>query len=148
LAVVLFYCSVWSIFTKASQPGWAALIPGYSTWIQLKIVGRPTWWIYLNFLPGPDALLYLWCIFVRPFDFAKAYGKSRRFGLGLMLCPFVFVPILAYGDALYVGPGGDGSFGRKRLRKTFLCFEDEYQERAKKRLFDPEEDKAWRNHDP
>ena len=33
----------WVIFTKAGQPGWPALIPIYSTYIELKIVGRPGW---------------------------------------------------------------------------------------------------------
>jgi hypothetical protein len=37
-------------------------------------------------------------------DLAKSFGKSPAFGIGLALLGFVFFPILAFGDARYVGP--------------------------------------------
>jgi hypothetical protein len=37
----LFVIPFWVVFTKAGQPGWAALIPIYNIYIILKIVGRP-----------------------------------------------------------------------------------------------------------
>ena len=41
----------WVVFTKAGQPGWPALIPIYSTYILLKVIGRPGWWLLLFLVP-------------------------------------------------------------------------------------------------
>lgn len=35
---------------------------------------------------------------------ALAYGKKPSFGIGLLLLPFIFNPILAFGSAEYQGP--------------------------------------------
>ena len=37
-------------------------------------------------------------------DMAKAFGRGAGTGIGLWLVPFVFAPILGFGDAQYVGP--------------------------------------------
>lgn len=34
----------------------------------------------------------------------KNFGKAEAFTAGLVLVGFVFLPILAYGDAKYLGP--------------------------------------------
>jgi hypothetical protein len=38
---------------------------------------------------------------------AKAFGKDDGFGIGLGLLGFIFYPILGFGDAVYIGPGGE-----------------------------------------
>ena len=35
-------------------------------------------------------------------SFAKAYGRGALFALGLLLLPFIFAPILGFGNAQYV----------------------------------------------
>ena len=35
---------------------------------------------------------------------AKAFGKDTGFGIGLAFLGFIFLPILAFGSAEYVGP--------------------------------------------
>lgn len=35
---------------------------------------------------------------------AKAFGKGTGFGFGMAFLGFVFLPILAFGDAEYRGP--------------------------------------------
>ena len=37
-------------------------------------------------------------------DFAKSFGKDGAYAIGLILLPFIFFPILAFGDAQYQGP--------------------------------------------
>jgi hypothetical protein len=37
-------------------------------------------------------------------DLAKSFGKDIGFGIGLALLGFIFMPILAFSDARYVGP--------------------------------------------
>jgi hypothetical protein len=41
---------------------------------------------------------------VMVYDVARSFGKSMAFTLGLMALPFVFWPILGFGDAEYRGP--------------------------------------------
>lgn len=35
------------------------------------------------------------------FKLAKVFGKGVGFGFGLMFLPFIFLPMLAFGDAEY-----------------------------------------------
>jgi hypothetical protein len=37
-------------------------------------------------------------------DLAKSFGQSVGFAVGMLLLPFVFMPMLAFGDARYRGP--------------------------------------------
>jgi hypothetical protein len=103
-AVFLFYIYVgWRIYTKADQPGWAALIPIYQHVVLLRIVGRPMWWLLLLYVIPVG-----W--FVIPFDLADSFGKGTGFGVGLLLLSPIFAPILALGDASYEGPSAaDGT---------------------------------------
>ena len=105
--VVLYVASAWLVFTKAGQPGWAVLIPFYNVYVVLKIVGRPGWWLVLAFIPIVNAIFSL----IVSIDLAKSYGRGTAFGLGLWFVPFVFLPILAFGDATYVGPGSSSGGG-------------------------------------
>ena len=41
--LVLMVASVWKIFDKAGEPGWASIILIYNVVVLLKIVGRPIW---------------------------------------------------------------------------------------------------------
>ena len=36
-------------------------------------------------------------------DLAKSFGKGVGFGIGIVLLGFIFLPILAFGDAQYQG---------------------------------------------
>ena len=38
------------------------------------------------------------------FDLAKVFGKGTGFGFGLLFLSFIFIPILAFGDAQYQAP--------------------------------------------
>jgi hypothetical protein len=101
LAVVLLvFVSLWKIFEKAGKPGWAGIVPIYNIIVLLEIVGRPVWWFVLMLLPCVGFVVgILLCI-----DLAKAFGKSPAYGVGLALLGFIFFPMLAFGDARYVGP--------------------------------------------
>ncbi len=98
-ALVFFIAAIWRVFSKAGQPGWAALIPIYNLIVLMKIAGRPVWWFLLMFIPIVNIIVGL----VLAIDIAKRFGKSTAFGLGLFLFGFVFYPILGFGDAEYVG---------------------------------------------
>ena len=77
-------------------------MPIYNIYLMIKLAGRPGWWLLLAFIPIVNLILL-----VLPFDIAKNFGKSVGFGVGLLLLGIVFYPILAFGDAKYVGPPQD-----------------------------------------
>ncbi|MBS0662329.1 MAG: signal peptidase I [Verrucomicrobia bacterium] len=98
--IVLIVAGFWKVFTKASQPGWAAIIPIYNLYILLKIVGRPAWWLILFLVPIVNLVIAV----LVALDVAKSFGKGTGFGIGLFLLGFIFYPILGFGDAVYGGP--------------------------------------------
>ena len=44
---VVFIASNWRVFSKAGEPGWAAIVPIYNILVLLRIAGKPAWWIIL-----------------------------------------------------------------------------------------------------
>jgi hypothetical protein len=99
----LIGASMWTIFTKAGQPGWAAIIPIYNIIVLLKIVGKPTWWILLFIIPVVNYVFLIWTYNM----LSKSFGKDEGYTVGLILLGIVFLPLLAFGDAKYLGPFGD-----------------------------------------
>ena len=103
---ILMIAACWKIFSKAGQPGWAAIIPIYNWYILCRIVGRPGWWVILLFIPFVNFIIgIILCI-----DLAKSFGKGVGFGIGLILLGIIFFPILGFGSAQYQGPAA-GSVG-------------------------------------
>ena len=92
----------WMVFVKAGQAGWKSLIPIYSTYVLLKIVGRPSWWLLLFLIPFVNFVIWI----VVALDLAKSFGKGTGFGLGLIFLSIIFYAILGFGSARYVGPAG------------------------------------------
>jgi hypothetical protein len=101
MMIALFYVfCYWKIFTKAGKPGWAALIPIYNTLVQLEILGREWIWILLMLIPGVNLVIMV----VMMMDLAKVFGKDSSFGCLMVIFPYIMIPILAFGDAKYLGP--------------------------------------------
>jgi hypothetical protein len=40
---------------------------------------------------------------------SKSFGQSEGFTIGLILLPFIFYPMLGFGNYQYVGPAGAGT---------------------------------------
>ena len=93
-----FIASYWFIFTKAGESGWKCLIPIYNFIIFLKIAKKPIWWIILMFIP----LVNFGAAIMLNIALSESFGKGAGFGVGLTLLPFIFAPLLAFGDAEYV----------------------------------------------
>ena len=94
---LLMIITMWKIFTKAGEPGWAAIVPIYNLIVLLKISGKPAWWFILLIIPFVGIIVgFMVCI-----NLAQNFGKSTGFGIGLALLGFIFGPILAFGDARY-----------------------------------------------
>lgn len=98
--LVLIIASIWKIFEKAGKPGWAAIIPIYNIIVLIEIVGKPMWWIALMLVPCVNIVAQIWLANL----LSKSFGKSEGFTVGMVLLPFVFYPMLGFGDAEYQGP--------------------------------------------
>ena len=96
---VLILASIWKVFTKAGKPGWTCLIPIYNVIVLLEIAGKPLWWIVLFLVPLVNLIV---CILAY-ISLAQNFGKGTGFALGLVFLPFIFFPILGFGDAQYAG---------------------------------------------
>jgi hypothetical protein len=102
IALVIVIAGMWKTFVKAGQPGWASLIPFYNTYILLKMVNKPTWWLILFFIPIVNLVV---SVLVYN-ELSKAFGKSTGFTLLFIFFPYIASPILGFGDAKYTNPAG------------------------------------------
>jgi uncharacterized protein DUF5684 len=98
LVVAVFeIAAFWRIFTKAGRPGWASLVPIYNIWVLLQITGKPGWWTILVFVPLVNIVIGI----IETVELARVFGKSGGFAAGLIFLPFIFYPVLAWGDAQF-----------------------------------------------
>ena len=104
--IVLLCVSQWIIFQKAGKRGWHCLVPVYGTLVLLQIIGKPWWWILLFLIPFANIVFSIWMLNL----LSKSYGKNEGFTVGIILLSFIFLPILAFGNAKYLGPAGTTGF--------------------------------------
>lgn len=127
--IPLLIASMWKIFEKAGEQGWKCLIPFYSTYIFWKISGAPQWALLtsligqgVNFIlnamtnvtsSAPSQGLAIIGVLagissligsvLMDIHLAKSFGKAPEFAVGLILLPTIFLPILAFLGAKYIG---------------------------------------------
>ena len=91
---------MWKLFVKAGKPGWAAIVPIYNIVVMLEITELPMWYIALFFVPFAN----IYAMFKIYIEFAKKFGKSAGFGVGMVFFAPIFLGILAFGkNSNYVG---------------------------------------------
>jgi len=94
---LLMIISLWKLFSKAGQPGWASIIPIYQTVVMLQVAGKPIWWIILLFVPIANIVIVIMMLA----GIAKNFGKGVGFVFGMIFLPIIFWPILGLGSAEY-----------------------------------------------
>jgi uncharacterized ferritin-like protein (DUF455 family) len=97
LAIIVFMVvSMWKVFEKAGQPGWAAIVPFYNIYVLTTGVAmKEVLWFILCLVPFVNFI----AIILISIDVAKRFGKGAGFGIGLAFLGFIFYPILAFSDA-------------------------------------------------
>jgi uncharacterized membrane protein YhaH (DUF805 family) len=100
ILVIVAVIAFWRVFTKAGEAGWKSIIPIYSTYVLLKIVGRPWWWLLLMLIPLVNVIVYI----IVMHDLSKSFGHGFGFTLGLIFLSLIFYLILGFGGSQYVGP--------------------------------------------
>ena len=99
--VVLMIVSLWITVSKAGRPGVSQIIPIWDIIELVRISGKPLWWVILILLIPIVNIILLIMVF---HGISKAFGKDAGFTVGLVLLPFIFFPILAFGKATYTAP--------------------------------------------
>ena len=96
---LVILAATWKLYQKAGQPGWAAIIPIYDTYIMFKLAWGSGWMFLLLFIPIVDVVVYLMLLW----KLAKAFGKGVGMFLMLLLIHPVGLMILGFGSAAYIG---------------------------------------------
>ena len=106
LLAALVIVSMWFIFQKANEPGWAAIVPFYNTYELYKITWGNGWMFLLLLIPIAGLVIHI----ITMIKLAKAFGKGAGWGWGLFFFSFIFMPIMAFNkNIVYVGvPGKEG----------------------------------------
>ncbi|MCI8359308.1 MAG: signal peptidase I [Lachnospiraceae bacterium] len=97
--IVVSLVGLWKVFTKAGKPGWAAIVPFYNAYCLFEMSFGNGWLFLLAFVPCVNIVVMIMC----SLKLAKAFGQGTGFGLGLVFLPFIFMMILGFGDAEYIG---------------------------------------------
>ena len=94
----------WMLFEKANIAGWKSLIPFYSEYIIIKLVGKPSLWIIYLFIP----LINIFAYYVLIFDLLRCFGKnSLTSQLITLFAAFIYLPVLGFNkDVKYIGTLG------------------------------------------
>lgn len=108
----------WKIFEKAGQPGWASIVPFYSSYIRYKIFWGNGWLFLipvictvLGGIPLLGTLLVIVGVIVNIVTLYKqsvAFGQGIGFTIGLFFLNPIFNMILAFGQYQYYGIPQDG----------------------------------------
>ena len=98
--LVVIIIAQWKIFVKAGLPGWASIVPFYNMYCLFDITWGNGWLFLLTFIPCVGFVFNLIAIY----KLAPAFGKSGGFGVGLIFLSPIFLMILGFGSAEYIGP--------------------------------------------
>ncbi|PSP19833.1 signal peptidase I [Halobacteriales archaeon QH_10_67_13] len=92
---------MWMVFSKADEPGWAAVIPIYNLYTLVKVSDNEWWWLLGFFIP----LVNILTLAKISLDIAGEFDQGIGFAAGLALLPFLFYPLLGFGGYRYdTGP--------------------------------------------
>ncbi|MEQ8583040.1 MAG: signal peptidase I [Marinoscillum sp.] len=90
----------YKFFEKAGQPSWIGFVPFYNYYVHLKIIGRPSWWLFLLFVPVVNFFIAL----TIHLDLLKSFGRYsyKDQSLGVIFAP-VYMVYIAFSSATYEG---------------------------------------------
>lgn len=97
---VICIVSEWKIFEKAGEPGWASIAPLYNLYVMAKITMGNGLFFLLVFVPIAQMIIVL----IMGWKLIKAFGGGFGMFLLYLFLPFIALPIIAFGDAQYLGP--------------------------------------------
>ena len=100
IVILLLIVSLWITVGKAGRPGVSQIVPIWNIIELIRISGKPLWWIFLFLIPVVNLVIAIMIYNA----ISQAFGKGPGFTVGMIFLPFVFWPLLAFGDAKYTKP--------------------------------------------
>lgn len=84
LVQVIHFLGTWKLYETAGRKRWEAAIPVYNAIILMKIIGRPSWWTLLLFIPIINLILFpvLWI------ETLRSFGKKSSIDTFLGIATF------------------------------------------------------------
>lgn len=122
IIAILTIIGMWKAFQKGGHDGWESLIGGHNTFVRFQLAGIKTYWFFLLLIPFVNIVIIFWL----NIEFAKAYGKGAGFGIGLTLLPFIFFPILGFGDAQYMGISNNSNYNSQQYNNPGFYNNQQY----------------------
>ena len=100
---IISYAAMWALYKKGGKKGWEAIVPFYTDYVMCDMA-YGNGWIFLIGLIPVARIIFAWYTHYR---FAKLYeGCGTGLALGCAFIPFIFLPILAWGNGHeYIGRG-------------------------------------------
>jgi len=81
---VVHFLGTWKLYEAAGRKKWEAAIPVYNAIVLMKIIGRPTWWTLLLFIPIINLIMFpvIWV------ETLRSFGKRSQLDtiLGIVTC--------------------------------------------------------------
>jgi len=98
LSFVVMPISAVLLFWKMSLPQYQALIPFFNVWVLLREFDRPEIWNLYLLVPFLNLYYgYLICL-----DLVRRFAKNDSYAYAVLLLPFIFIPVLAFGSDQYI----------------------------------------------
>ena len=81
LIQIVHFLGTWKLYEAAGRKRWEAAIPVYNAIVLMKIIGRPTWWTILLFIPIINLIIFpvIWTETLR--SFGKRSGLDTFLGI-------------------------------------------------------------------
>lgn len=107
LVQIVHFLGTWKLYEAAGRKRWEAAIPVYNAIILMKIIGRPTWWTILLFIPIINLIIFpvIWIETLR--SFGKRSGLDTFLGiitLGFYIYYVNYTQKLEYGADRSLSP--------------------------------------------
>ncbi|MCV9930556.1 signal peptidase I [Flavobacterium sp. LS1R49] len=83
---LVHFIGTWKLYKAAGRKSWEAAIPIYNAIVLMKIIGRPTWWTILLFIPIINLIMFpiIWI------ETLRTFGKKSTLDTVLGLLTFGF----------------------------------------------------------
>ena len=97
LVQVVHFIGTWKLYLSAGRKSWEAAIPVYNAIVLLKIIGRPSWWTILLFLPIINLIIFpvIWV------ETLRRFGKNSTSDKVLVVATFgLYIAYISYAQKL------------------------------------------------
>jgi signal peptidase I len=97
LVQVVHFIGTWKLYVSAGRKSWEAAIPVYNAIVLLKIIGRPSWWTILLFLPIINLIIFpvIWI------ETLRSFGKNSTLDKVLGVATFgLYIAYISYTQKL------------------------------------------------